>query len=72
MKISPRATSRRSDANTAPKAVRAGDRSFETGQETGTIHAGSPLSRQFRLGSHLMNDGLSEAVRCLFERHNFS
>ena len=34
--ISPRAIGRRSDANNAPKAARAGDRGFETGQKTGT------------------------------------
>jgi hypothetical protein len=41
---SPRALGRHSDANNVPKAARAGDRGFETGQKTGTIHAGSALS----------------------------
>jgi hypothetical protein len=33
-KISPRAIGRHSDADNAPKAARAGDRGFETGQKT--------------------------------------
>jgi len=48
-KISFRAIGRRSDANNAPKAARAGDRGFETGQKTGTIYAGLALFGVFQL-----------------------
>jgi hypothetical protein len=48
-KISFCAIGRRSDANNAPKAARAGDRGFETGQKTGTIHAGLALFGVFQL-----------------------
>jgi hypothetical protein len=43
-KVSPRACARRSDANNAPKAARAGDRGFETGQKTGAILENSRLN----------------------------